>query len=46
VYRFEKLAEEIQIGRIDEDDLAKIEGQDIIFETLDYRAFSLNNPRP
>jgi 1,4-alpha-glucan branching enzyme len=46
LHRFEKLAEEIQTGGIDENDLARIEGQDIIFETIDYRTFSLNNPRP
>ncbi|MEJ2724006.1 MAG: DUF1957 domain-containing protein [Deltaproteobacteria bacterium] len=38
--RFQKLAGEIQTGTIDQDDLVKIEGQDNIFETIDYRSFA------
>jgi 1,4-alpha-glucan branching enzyme len=37
---FEKLAEEVRAGRIDQARLAKMEGQDNIFEKIDYRAFA------
>jgi 1,4-alpha-glucan branching enzyme len=40
LHRFEKLSKEIQNGTIDQDDLARIEGQDNIFETIDYRSFA------
>ena len=37
--RFERLAEGVQTGTIDQNDLARLEAQDNIFETIDYRAF-------
>jgi 1,4-alpha-glucan branching enzyme len=40
LHRFDKLAGEIQKGTIDLDDLGRIEKQDNIFETIDYRSFS------
>jgi 1,4-alpha-glucan branching enzyme len=40
LHRFDKLAGEIQNGTIDPDDLEKIEKQDNIFGTIDYRFFS------
>jgi 1,4-alpha-glucan branching enzyme len=40
LHRFDKLAEEIQNATIDRDGLEKIEEQDNIFETIDYRSFA------
>jgi 1,4-alpha-glucan branching enzyme len=37
--RFERLAEGVQTGTIHQNDLARLEAEDNIFETIDYRAF-------
>jgi 1,4-alpha-glucan branching enzyme len=41
VERFEKIADMIDSGNIDEGALAEIENTDVIFPTIDYRVYSL-----